>query len=134
MALDLVRDGTRAVLGDAPWRRGIVRLVDEVLELVFCWNERFVPPPKWRIAHFRRLPLCPVAVREGLEALCRPWPPEAPVGALESAQMVVAAINALMRDLYHLTTDSAGPLSAFAHEVHQGITDDAVRDATRLEW
>ena len=119
---------------DLAFAQCLARFVDEVLDLAFGWNERFVPPPKWRAAHFRRLPLSPVAVQEGLEALCRPGPPGAPARALETAQTVVGAIKALTRDLYHLTADPADPLSAFAREVHRSIADDAVRAAASLDW
>ena len=96
------------------------RFLDEVLELAFCWNEQFVPQFKWRVAQFRRLPICPAKVREGMESL---WEPSNPEAYLEIARSILSSIKVLMKDLYHLTSDLKDPLSAFAHAMHDAIEE-----------
>jgi Domain of unknown function (DUF4037) len=107
------------------------RFVDEVLELAFCWNERFVPPFKWRAAQFRRLPICPAPLREGIDRLS-----ETPgvAESLETARTVVTSIKRLMKDLYHLSPTVEEDLSMFAHAMHASIEDAEVRQQTPLEW
>jgi hypothetical protein len=107
------------------------RFVDEVLELAFCWNERFVPPFKWRAAQFRRLPICPIAVREEIDRLSKTS------GVAEStraARTIVQSIKRLMKDLYHLPSGMEEDLSVYAHAMHASIEDAEVRKHTPLEW
>ena len=106
------------------------RFVDEVMELACCWNERYVPAFKWRVTHFARLPICPVAVREGLQEMALVQDREAIAVALR----IVDSVKLLMKDLYHLPQRPAEPLSVYAHAVHASIEDEAVREATQLNW
>lgn len=107
------------------------RFVDEVLELAFCWNERYVPAFKWRAAHFRRLPTVPVTVREGLETIHAAA--DAPE-QLAAAGRVVQSIKRLIGDLYHLASPPDEPLSSLAHAVRAMIADEAVRNHASLDW
>jgi hypothetical protein len=107
------------------------RFVDEVLELAFCWNEQFVPPFKWRIAQFRRLPICPTGVRQGIERLGHPSNVET---SIETAESILRSIKVLMKDLYHLQPDLRESLSTFAHAMHNTIEDAEVKRQTPLEW
>jgi hypothetical protein len=107
------------------------RLVEEVLELAFCWNERFVPQLKWRPAHFRRLPICPTDVRKGVESLCESASDEE---HLDTASSVVRSIKMLLKDLYHVSADLADPLPAFAHAMRDSIADAEVMSAAALDW
>jgi hypothetical protein len=117
--------------GDAlAFRLAAARFAEEVLELAFCWNERFVPQAKWRTAHFRRLPICPTAVRDGLEALTTASAEE----QMKAAAGIVHSVKLLMKDLYHVPTGLGQPLCLFAHAVHGQIEDEVVRAGTRLEW
>lgn len=107
------------------------RFLDEVLELAFCWNERFVPPFKWRAAQFRRLPICPTAVRDGIERLSQTSSAEE---SMQVARAIVQSIKRLMKDLYHLPPSVEEDLSPFAHAMHASIEDAEVRQQTPLEW
>jgi hypothetical protein len=107
------------------------RFIEEVLELAFCWNERFVPPFKWRAARFRRLPICPHSVRDGIQSFADT---ASDAERLEIAQSVVKSIKVLMKDLYHLPPGLKAELSDFAHAMHGIIEDEEVRRQTPLEW
>jgi hypothetical protein len=107
------------------------RFIEEILELAFCWNEQFVPHLKWRVAHFCRLPICPEAVREGIEGLWDTSDLEASIGIAET---IITSVKLLMKDLYHLGPDLEEPLSAFAHALHDTIEDPVVRKQTSLDW
>lgn len=107
------------------------RFVNEVIELAFCWNESYVPAFKWRAAHFRRLPDCPVAVREGIAELALVQPN---AKALTAAADVVQAVKRVIRDRFQLSAAADEPLSAYAHEIRARIGDRAIRDATSLDW
>jgi hypothetical protein len=107
------------------------RFVDEVLELAFCWNERFVPPFKWRAAQFRRLPICPSAVREETDRLSETSSVE---DSVQAARSIVSSIKRLMKDLYHLSPGVDEDLSVFAHAMRASIEDAEVRSETLLEW
>ena len=101
------------------------------MEVAFCWNERYVPAFKWRAAHFRRLPLVPAAVRQGLEAVhdLRDASEQ-----LRTASQVVESIKRLLGELYHLTLPADEPLSRVAHAVRATIADAAVRRHASLDW
>lgn len=105
--------------------------MEEVTELAFTGNEQFVPAFKWRAAHFRRLPICPAPIRKGIQALAESAAAKA---CLHHADAVTASIKRLMKDLYHLPTDTSAPLSAFAQAIHGTIEDGEVRRQTPLEW
>lgn len=105
--------------------------MDEVLALAFTWNEQFVPAFKWRVAHFRRLSICPTALPEALEELLHP---ATPATALASATTIITVIKGLMQDLYHLVLPATVPLSAFAQAMHHSIEDPEVKEQTLLEW
>ncbi|MCC7409072.1 MAG: DUF4037 domain-containing protein [Phycisphaeraceae bacterium] len=107
------------------------RFADEVLELAFCWNESFVPQFKWRVSHFDRLPICPVAVREGIRDLHELTDH---TQAVAKARSIIQSIKELMADLYHLSIRPDEPLSTFARAMHQSITDGQVKIATGLDW
>jgi hypothetical protein len=117
--------------GDAPaFALAAARFAEEVLELAFCWNERFVPQAKWRVAHLRRLPICPTAVRDGLEALTVAPAEE----QMKAAADIVHSVKLLMKDLYHVPTGLGQPLCFFAHAAHAQIEDEVVKQQTELEW
>jgi hypothetical protein len=107
------------------------RFIDEVIELAFCWNEQFVPPFKWRAAQFRRLPICPTAVRDGIDALAES---DDRRQGLKAAGEIVTSIKRLMRDLYHLSPGLKEDLSTFAHAMRDQIEDAEVRRQTPLDW
>jgi hypothetical protein len=107
------------------------RFIDEVLELAFCWNEQFVPQFKWRAALFRRLPICPGTIREGIESL---WETSDSEVRLNTAEVIVNSIKMLMKDLYYLTPGLKEPLSTFAHAIHDTIEDVEVKRRTSLDW
>lgn len=113
------------------FRLCLARFADEVLELAFCWNERFVPQPKWRVAHFRSLPIRPLGVTAGLDAL---WDAPEPDAQLAAAETVMAEIKLLMRDLYHVALSNRRPMSAYAQAIHKTIGDPEVRRGTPLDW
>lgn len=110
---------------------GLYRFIDEVLALAFTWNEQFVPAFKWRVTHFRRLPICPTAVSEELDTLLHC---PAPAAALPLATAVVTTIKQLMQDLYHLDLPVTASLAAFAQAMHSSIADPEVKQLTCLEW
>lgn len=107
------------------------RFMNEVLELAFCWNEQFVPQFKWRVAQFRRLPICPSAIRQGITSLSAAPNEER---SLEIAASIVNAIKMLMKDLYHLTPGLKDPLSMFAHAMRNIIEDEHVKNSAPLDW
>ena len=107
------------------------RFVGKLLELAFTWNEQFVPLAKWRLAYFRRLPICPRQVSEAIEPLCSGGPSEA---RLETAARVIASVKPLMKDLYHLPAPVAEPLCSFAHAMRATISDPEVKSAASLDW
>ena len=109
----------------------LARFAEEVIELAFCWNESFVPPLKWRFAHFRRLPICPAAVRRGLDSL---WLTGDADERIDICRRLVDSVKLLMNDLYHVTSGPGDPLCAFAHEIHASVEDDEVKRHTRLDW
>ncbi len=76
------------------------RFAEEVLELAFCWNEQFVPHLKWRVAHFYRLPICPVAIQQGLAQF---WGKISMEAHMQTALTIELSIKYLMKDLYHLS-------------------------------
>lgn len=105
--------------------------VNEVIELAFCWNNSFVPAFKWRIAHFRRLPDCPVAVREGIAELASMQPNER---ALTAATEVVQAVKHVINGRFQISTTPSEPLSTYAREVHSQIANRTIREAASLDW
>ncbi|MDE0012837.1 MAG: DUF4037 domain-containing protein [Candidatus Poribacteria bacterium] len=107
------------------------RFMNEVLKLAFCWNEQFIPHFKWRVAQFHRLPICPSAIRQGINSLSAA-PKEAQ--SLEIATFIVNSIKMLMKELYHLTPSLKEPLSVFAHAMHNTIEDAHVKNSTSLDW
>jgi hypothetical protein len=107
------------------------QFVNETLELAFCWNEQFVPQFKWRIQHFRRLPICPFIIRDGVEQL---WNPSDTTHCLEVADAIVRSIKLLMKDLYHLKPTLDKPLSLYAHAIHWEIEDVEIKRNTPLDW
>ncbi len=54
--------------------------------------------------------------------------------ALAQGGQVVESIKLLMKDLYHLPQRLDEPLSSYAYAVHASIEDEAVREATPLDW
>ncbi len=116
---------------EVAFRLGTARFAEEVLELAFGWNERFVPQAKWRVAHFRRLPMCPAAVHDGLEVLTADG---TTAQQMKAAASVVHSVKLLMKDLYHVPTALGRALCFFAHAVHGQIEDGVVRAGTELEW
>ena len=120
------------------WRRGDMatfaqcrsRFVDEVMEAAFCWNESYVPAFKWRVAHFHRLPDCPAEIREGVLSLAVHPPTE---GVLEIADVVTNGVKQFVGNRFSLSAHDR-PLSVYAHEIHAGIVNPAVRQATSLDW
>ncbi|MCY3811736.1 MAG: DUF4037 domain-containing protein [Gammaproteobacteria bacterium] len=120
------------------WQRGDLatysqcrsRFVDEVVEAAFCWNKSYVPAFKWRLAHFDLLPDCPVSVREGVATLAiHPLTD----GVLAVADTVVHGIKQLVSDRFQVSAGDQ-PLSTYAHAIHGGIVDRAIREATSLDW
>ncbi|MDE0039140.1 MAG: DUF4037 domain-containing protein [Gammaproteobacteria bacterium] len=105
--------------------------VNEVMEAAFCWNKSFVPPFKWRGAHFERLADCPDTVREGIASLAVA-PPSKRV--LVVAKDVLAAVKRLVGDRLSLDLALGEPLSAYAHAVHRQIGNRTIREATSLDW
>ncbi len=110
---------------------GRARFVEEVLELAFCWNEQFVPQPKWRVAWFHRLPIRPDAVCRGIEMLAASTEAEQ---SLRQAHAIVESIKLLMGDLYHLSAEIERPLSAFAHVMRDCVEDPEVKASVDLDW
>jgi len=124
--------GRLAKRGDpAAFALGAARFVEEVLELAFGWNEQFVPQPKWRMAQFRRLPICPVAVREGVESLAVCASPEE---CLRLGLSITKSLKLLMKDLYHLQSEVEQPLSAFAHAMRDSVEDPEIKAFANLDW
>ena len=121
------------------WQRGDLpafaqcrsRFVEEVVEAAFCWNRSYVPAFKWRLAHFHRLPDCPVPVREGVASLAIHPPTE---GVLAVADTVVQGIKQLLRARFSVSALPDEPLSTYAHKIHAGIADRTIREATALDW
>jgi hypothetical protein len=109
----------------------LARFVNEVLELAFTWNGRYVPAFKWRAAHFRRLPLLPPVVRHGVEALCAARDVQA---QLTTAHEIIRAVKALLLDRYQPQVAPEAQLSAFAHAIRASIEDEAVRQHASLDW
>lgn len=124
--------GRLARRGDpAAFALGVARFVEEVLELAFGWNEQFVPQAKWRMAQSRCLPICPVAIREGVESLAVCASPDE---CLRLGRAIATSLRLLMKDLYHLPGEAEQPLSAFAHAMRDSVEDPEVRAFADLEW
>ncbi|HEX2035637.1 MAG TPA: DUF4037 domain-containing protein [Chloroflexota bacterium] len=138
----LERHGAQGQSDPLAFARCLTRFVDGVLELAFCWNEAFVPPAERRAAGFRRLPICPTGVRDGLDALVAGTTKGDRQRCRAISQRVTGAIEELLHDLYHLapgatlppTRPTSRPLISLAHAVRDQIADDQVRQATTLEW
>ena len=121
------------------WQRGDLatfaqcraRFVDEVMEAAFCWNKSYVPAFKWRVAHFRRLPDCPVGIRDGVSRLTVHPPTE---DVMQIATDVVDGIKKLVSNRLSLSMAQDEPLSIYARKVHAGIANPAVRQAASLDW
>ena len=121
------------------WQRGDLatfsqcrsRFVDEVVEAAFCWNKSYVPAFKWRLAHLNRLPDCPASIREGVASLAI-RPPTAALLAI--ADTLVQDIKHLVSDRFEVSAARDEPLSSYAHEIHAGIGNAEVRQATALDW
>lgn len=113
------------------FRLGVAWFVNEVMDLAFYWNEQYVPFQKWRLEHFLRLPICPVPVTSGIEALSNLLDAEQ---CLAITAAMIDAIKLLMQDLYHLPLSRSLPLSTFAHAIHEQIEDVEIKQATGLEW
>jgi len=107
------------------------RYINEVLELAFSWNEQFIPFFKWRVTHFRCLPICPATIREGVEQLSKTITPEA---SIDIAITISQSIKMLMKDLYHLDTELNKPLSLFSHSMRDSIEDEKVKEYASLDW
>jgi len=110
---------------------GVARFVEEVLELAFGWNEQFVPQPKWRMAQFRRLPICTTAVRDGIESVATCTSQEE---CLRVGLSITKSVKLLMQDLYHLPSQFDQPLSALAHAMRDSVEDPEVKAVADLEW
>jgi len=121
------------------WQRGDLatfsqcrsRFVDKVVEAAFCWNKSYVPAFKWRLAHLNRLPDCPASIREGVASLAI-RPPTAALLAI--ADTLVQDIKHLVSDRFEVSAARDEPLSSYAHEIHAGIGNAEVRQATALDW
>ena len=121
------------------WQRGDMatfsqcrsRFVDEVVEAAFCWNRSYVPAFKWRLAHFDRLPDCPVVVREGVASLAIHPPTD---GVLAVANTVVHGMKQLVAERFSVSAAGDEPLSTYAHQIHAGIGSRTIREATALDW
>jgi len=107
------------------------RFVNEVIELSFCWNERYPPQFKWRAEQLRRLPMVPIDIVDGLKAIAEA---EGEAASFEKAERVVLSVKRVMTDLYHLNADKNELLSRFAREMHDQIDDEELKAATELDW
>ena len=102
-----------------------------MVEAAFCWNKSYVPAFKWRLAHLNRLPDCPASIREGVASLAI-RPPTAALLAI--ADTLVQDIKHLVSDRFEVSAARDEPLSSYAHEIHAGIGNAEVRQATALDW
>ena len=109
----------------------LARFVDEVVQLAFTLERRYVPYYKWRVAHLRRLAGVPEGVRDGLDAIVGEASAER---QLELAREVVAGVKEWVLEATVVPGTKEDRLSALAHGMRGTIEDEEVRRQASLDW
>jgi len=105
--------------------------VEEVIELLFACAGEFTPAYKWRMAHLRQLNALPSLLLQTIEAMAVDLTPER---CIVLADEIVTQVKRKLLAQYSLEIDLKTPLSLYAQSIRKMITNEAVRDATLLDW
>lgn len=115
----------------ASFRLCAARFVEEVIELLFTCAGEFTPAYKWRMAHLRQLNALPPLLLQTIEAMAVDLMPER---CIVLADEIVTQVKMKLLAQYSLEIDLKTPLSLYAQTIRKMIANEAVRDATLLDW